>query len=381
MILFCISLVLLLAYSILMAYYYWSWNQIAEFNTDDLQDWQPVEKVSVIIPARNEEGHIGQCLDSILKQTYPSHLLEIIVIDDHSSDRSAAIVETYANRGVRLLSLSKKIAGEPGLVAYKKKAIELGIDQSTGELIITTDADCTVPPGWISTLAAYHASSRSIFIVAPVKINSYQSLLSFFQTLDFAVLQGITAASVSRNFHDMCNGANLAYEKKAFQEVDGFGGIDHIASGDDMLLMHKMRKRFSRGIGYLKSANAIVETEPAIGWKAFLHQRIRWASKARVYKDRKTIPVLALVYLLNLSLFLLLAGSLLYPHWLLYFGILVFYKILAEWWFTESVLRYFQLRKLLIWFPVFQPLHIIYTVIAGLLGLKGNYQWKGRGVR
>ena len=157
MILFCISLVLLLAYSILMAYYYWSWNQIAEFNTDDLQDWQPVEKVSVIIPARNEEGHIGQCLDSILKQTYPSHLLEIIVIDDHSSDRSAAIVETYANRGVRLLSLSKKIAGEPGLVAYKKKAIELGIDQSTGELIITTDADCTVPPGWLSTLAAYHA--------------------------------------------------------------------------------------------------------------------------------------------------------------------------------------------------------------------------------
>ena len=60
----------------------------------------------------------------------------------------------------------------------------------------------------------------------------------------------------------MCNGANLAYEKKAFYEVNGFTGIDNIASGDDMLLMHKIYKQYPERVLFLKSTDAIVQTKP-----------------------------------------------------------------------------------------------------------------------
>src|ERR1700741_4803978 len=110
--------------------------------------------------------------------------------------------------------------------------------------------------------------------------------------MDFLVLQGITGASVTKKIHSMCNGANLAYEKKIFYEVNGFAGIDHIASGDDMLLMHKIAKIYPGRIGYLKSTEAIVNTQPMATWPDFFNQRIRWASKATHYNDKRIFWVL-----------------------------------------------------------------------------------------
>lgn len=179
----------------------------------------------------------------------------------------------------------------------------------------------------------------------------------------------------------MCNGANLAYEKTAFNEVKGFKNIDHIASGDDMLLMQKISVKYPDGIAYLKAAAAIVETRHAHGMKAFFNQRIRWASKTGQYNDKRIVFVLALVYAINLCLFILLAGSIVQPGWLLFFAVAVFYKTLIEWSFVKEVLQYFSLPHLMRWFLLFQPLHITYTVIAGFFGSFGSYQWKGRKVR
>ncbi len=113
-------------------------------------------------------------------------------------------------------------------------------------------------------------------------------------------LQGITAASVNKGFHSMCNGANLAYKKSMFQQVKGFAGIDNIASGDDMLLMHKIYKQDAAGVKFLLSQQVIVQTEAMKDWKSFFNQRIRWASKADSYQDKRIFWVLALVYCLNL---------------------------------------------------------------------------------
>jgi cellulose synthase/poly-beta-1,6-N-acetylglucosamine synthase-like glycosyltransferase len=98
--------------------------------------------------------------------------------------------------------------------------------------------------------------------VAPVIIKSNSSAVQLFQSIDFMVLQGITGASVHRQMLSMCNGANLAYERKAFQSVNGFSGIDHLASGDDMLLMYKIWKQHAGRVQYLKSKDVIVTTEP-----------------------------------------------------------------------------------------------------------------------
>ena len=199
--------------------------------------------------------------------------------------------------------------------------------------------------------------------------------------MDFLTLQGITAASVGAGFHSMCNGANLCYSKEAFYKVNGFKDVDHIASGDDMLLMHKLYSMFSTQVHYCKSAESIVLTNPVETVAAFFRQRIRWASKADQYNDKRIFWVLLLVYLLNVFLLVLFIGGIFNSSlWILLAGSLLF-KTIVELIFLMPVASFFQKEKLLLWFPLAQPFHIIYTVIAGWLGKFGSYEWKGRKVK
>jgi cellulose synthase/poly-beta-1,6-N-acetylglucosamine synthase-like glycosyltransferase len=198
--------------------------------------------------------------------------------------------------------------------------------------------------------------------------------------MDFMVLQGITGASVYKKLHSMCNGANLAYERKVFYEVNGFAGIDNIASGDDMLLMHKIAKKYPNRIQYLKSPDTIVSTQPMTTWSSFFNQRIRWASKATHYDDKTIFWVLLLVYLFNLSfLVLLIAGFWDHSCWL-YFLIAWLLKTIVELPFFYSIANFFYKQWTVKLFIFFQPIHILYTIISGLLGQFGKYEWKGRRV-
>jgi cellulose synthase/poly-beta-1,6-N-acetylglucosamine synthase-like glycosyltransferase len=295
-------------YILLILYYWKSWVSISDFSPDSYRDqildFEPTTKISVIIPARNEEEFIERCLDSVCDQSYPKHLFEVLVVDDHSTDKTAAIINSYADKNVRLISLKDFIpAGE--INSYKKKAIEIAIQQSTGELIVTTDADCFAKQNWLQTIAAFYEQYSPAFIAAPVSIDCSNKFIEFFQGLDFMTLQGITGASVHKKIHSMCNGANLAYTRKAFEEVGGFAGIDNIASGDDMLLMHKIYKRYPDKVIFLKSKDVIVHTAPVNSIREFFNQRIRWASKADKYDDKRIFAVLLLVYLINIILLLL----------------------------------------------------------------------------
>ncbi|HET6996708.1 MAG TPA: glycosyltransferase [Chitinophagaceae bacterium] len=371
MVLLWIIIPIFLFYSVLIIRYWLIWRSIDEFiPPPDL----PAIRISVIIPARNEEKNINALLEALQNQTYPKELYEIIVVDDHSEDRTAEIVNQFSN--VKLLS-------SPGAVlnSHKKKAVETGINHASGQLIVATDADCLPPPGWLETIAAFKAKKQSVFVAAPVDINCSSSAVQLFQAMDFMVLQGITGAVVSKNKMSMCNGANLAYEKKVFEEVEGFAGIDHIASGDDMLLMHKIWKKYPGRVHYLKSDQAIVSTQPVESWKEFFSQRIRWASKARKYDDKRILPVLVLVYLFNLSFFVLaVAGFWNYRYWIAALALWIV-KTLVEFPFFISLAVFFNKQWSVKWFFFFQPLHIIYTVISGLFGQSGSYKWKGRKVR
>jgi len=368
MILLFITIALFILYSILIIYYWQNWKTIPCFN---LPDKLPETKISVIIPARNEAENIGQLLQALEQQTYPKELFEVIVVDDHSTDTTAVIARQFDH--VRLLQLK-----EDNINSYKKKAIETAMAAATGELIVTTDADCLPPKEWLQTIASFKEEKKSVFIVAPVVYSSDHTLLSIFQSLDFLTLQGITGVSAYKNIFSMCNGANLAYEKKVFDEVNGFSGIDHIASGDDMLLMHKIRKKYPQRVHYLKSKNAIVTTTPMKTWKSFFNQRIRWASKAKYYDDKRIIFLLLLVYLFNLSFVaLLVAGCWYHIYWFWLTGMWVV-KTIIEFPFVHSVAVYFGKQSMMKYFFIFQPLHIAYTVISGLFGQFGKYEWKGR---
>ena len=376
MILLIPTIILLLIYSILIYYYRLVWKKIPVFIKPD--EAIPKTNISVIIPARNEENNIAACLDSLAAQNYPRELREIIVVDDHSTDGTAGIVSRYRDSGIILLDLEKELADSLQSSGSKKAAISVAIKKSTGTLIITTDADCVFPVKWLSTLVSFYETYDPVFIAAPVKFSKEKKALHVFQSLDFLSLQGITSASVYDGFHTMCNGANLAYKKEAFDAVDGFAGIDQIASGDDMLLMHKIYTLNPKKVMYCLSPDAIVETKPAENMITFFYQRIRWASKALVYHDKRIFYVLMLVYLLNAFLLTFLIYSLITTHLLIASIILILVKTMVELAFLFPVARFYKKTALLFYFLPAQPFHILYTVIAGFLGQAGTYEWKGR---
>jgi cellulose synthase/poly-beta-1,6-N-acetylglucosamine synthase-like glycosyltransferase len=370
----------LLLYGILIAYYFYAWNNIPQFKSEQFSGWKAKTKVTVIVPARNEALMIAHCLTSLTQQTYPKELLEIIIVNDHSTDNTEAIVRSFPASNIALINLSEYTDGKC-LNSYKKKAIEVAIAAAGGDLIVTTDADCSASPDWIRCLAEYYLLSNAVLLAAPVKIKNTNSILSIFQSIDFLTLQGITGASVSAKFHSMCNGANLAYEKKVFYEVDGFKGIDNIASGDDMLLMHKIVTRYPDRFFFVKEKAAIVSTAAAPSWKDFLNQRIRWASKADKYNDKRIFGVLLLVYLLNAFILIFFFAAIWNIKWLLVFIGLIAAKTIFEFFFIKKVSIFFNQQHLMVYFPFLQPLHIIYTVVAGWLGKFGSYKWKGRKVK
>jgi poly-beta-1,6-N-acetyl-D-glucosamine synthase len=370
---------LLFIYAPLIYYYHRIWDQIpTTTDTDlDLKKSDKSVKVSVIIPARNEGLKIGHCLDALFNQSYPKSSTELIVVNDFSADDTATIAAGHPSKCV-LLNLSDYVSED--LNSYKKKAIETGIAYSSGELILCTDADCTMGKDWIKTMVSAYEKENLYFIAAPVKISGKRNWLSVFQTLDFISLQGITGAAVYNNLYPMCNGANLGYAREAYDAVDGFSDIDKIASGDDMLLMKKIQERFPNKAGYVKDERAIVSTEPMENISAFLNQRIRWASKISHYKHVSTFITLALVYLVNLFLTLLFISCLFYDHWRWLLMLLAF-KTISEYFFVVKVARFFRQQSLVNYFILCQPFHILYTVIAGGFGSFGKYEWKNRKVK
>jgi cellulose synthase/poly-beta-1,6-N-acetylglucosamine synthase-like glycosyltransferase len=264
--------------------------------------------------------------------------------------------------------------------AYKKKAIEIGIGMAKNEWIVTTDADCLAGANWLSTFNDYILEKDPVFVGAPVAFTNDGSVLQSFQCIDFMALQGITAAAVSAGLHAMCNGANLAYKKEVFFEVSGFKGIDNIASGDDMLLMNKIKEKYPNQMGYLFSQDAIMQTAPMQTLSQFINQRIRWASKGNKYKDVSVIVVLWVVLLLNISLALLPFMAIFYPSLFLFWLLLIVLKTWIEASFAIHIAAFFSIQ--LRWKDTLLQLpHILYTSLAGCLGMFGKYQWKGRLVK
>ena len=335
----------------------------------------------MLIPARNEEKNIAACLDSLSRQSYSKGLYEVIVIDDHSTDGTWDLLKNLYFPDMTTMNLQLADPAPGTIKAHKKFAIETGVGLATGELIVTTDADCEFHPDWLTTIATFYETTGAKFIAAPVRIGGEtgsSSFLSIFQTLDFITLQGITGAAVYKKFHSMCNGANLAYQRTAFLEVDGFRDIDDIPSGDDMFLMHKIYKKYPGQVFFLKSRQAIVSTRPETNWKGFVHQRVRWASKADRYDDKRIFRVLLLVYGINLLFLILLAAAFRNSWYLWVLLALLVAKTLVEIPFVGSVSRFFGQQRLMVYFPLLQPFHIFYTIVIGWLGKFGSYQWKER---
>lgn len=335
----------------------------------------PLPRVSVIVPARNEAANVAACLQGLRAQTYPAHLLEFILVDDHSEDATLAIAQAHAAEEPRLRIL--QLEGQTGW-AYKKAAVAAGIAHANGDILLTTDADCVAGPDWVASMVACFAPEVSM-VAGPVMLTGH-SIFAQFQALEFMGLIAVGAGAIGAGSPTMCNGANLAYRKAAFHAVGGFQGIDHIASGDDELLMHKLVAA-GHQVRFAKVKAAIVRTPAQPDWAGFKAQRIRWVSKSRHY-DRKSITTtLVLSYLAMAGLPLMAFTAIWWPVGWAFLGAALGLKIFGELAVLAQAASFFDNLRLLCWLPVEQAAHVAYVLWVGIAGNRKGYHWKGRSVQ
>ncbi|MFN4254355.1 MAG: glycosyltransferase [Saprospiraceae bacterium] len=381
------SVLLASAYGAIMRNYWHGWRSLPAWILP--KNYNPTTPVTVVIPARNEAENIGECLRSILAGTYSPGLLEIIVVDDHSEDATAQIVAQIAESQavkIRLLRLADFVAPDERLNSHKKKAIETALAHASGELIVTTDADCICPPDWLRLLVSvFERWSQVRMVAAPVLFHRERGLLERFQSLDFAGMMGITGAGIHLRFQRMGNGANLAYRKSAFEAVGGYAGVDGRASGDDVFLMQKIAARWPNGsVFFLKNAAATVLTEAKPTLREFVRQRIRWGSKNAASPERRVTLILAAVFFFCWNILLNAVLLVFFPRWELGMALAIqlIYKALADWRLLREMCVFFGRRDLLRWFWPSFFMHIVYIAGVGAASqFFQKYEWKGRRVR
>ncbi len=341
-------------------------------------------RISVIVVVRNEESNIGGLLETIAAQTYPKRQFEVLVVDDFSTDATAAIVNEFARKaGFTLRLLELKDCPEHSFPAggYKKKAIEWAVGQAVGELIVTTDGDCLVPENWLSVIAAFYEQTHAQMICGGVTFVPETSFFARWQTVEFASLIGSGAATLRLGVPTMCNAANLAFSKRAFLEVGGYRDTATTATGDDLFLMHKIHRRHPGKVQFLKNPQSVVHTLPQATPTDFYQQRKRWASKWSLYEDKRVSGLAVFVFLANVlsvsSLLAVVFGS--FPLAVFLAGMII--RWLAEGGFLVSVLYHLQKRRSVFWIPVVQWIYPFYVVFFGLAAQRKGYRWKGRDLR
>ncbi|MCU0371565.1 MAG: hypothetical protein MUC31_09130 [Bacteroidales bacterium] len=215
-----------------------------------------------------------------------------------------------------------------------------------------------------------------MMIFGPVSYLPGKGMMSRFQSLEFAALVASGAGAAGAGHPFMCNGACLAYRKSAFLEVKGFEGNEKYLSGDDVFLLHKMKKTFGRkSVVFARAEEAMAMTSPEAGLIAFIRQRMRWASKSRGYRD----PVAAFTAISVFSFNLLLAATFIAgifhpPFFLLFAGFLLF-KSVTDLPLVTGIARFTRAVHLLYWYLPFQVLYPFYTALAGIFSMFGRRKW------
>lgn len=343
-----------------------------------VKDTSPEIFISVIIPVRNEQENILHLLQDINRQDYSAHLFEVIVIDDGSEDETKNLVEESKKEVSFPLSVYPLLI-QPGFKgSHKKAAISQGVGLAKGRYILNTDGDCRVQAAWLSTLARFLEKNRPECVAGPVSYEAGGNALQQFQEIEFAALIGTGAASLQLGFPNMCNGANLAFKKEAFVEIKGYEGNEHIHSGDDEFLMHKIFAAFPEGVHFLKDYDFCVKTKAKDTVKELFYQRRRWAGKWKMYEDFRIKLFAAFIFLYNLLatvvLVLVLAGQ--YP--LLIFIAQIAFKYGLEFIFLHSITTFLKKPLTLGRFVAVQLVYPFYIVVIGVAANFGYYEWKGR---
>ena len=358
--------VIILIYSIMMFVFWNAWRSIVVYPTE----LTVFPKVSVVVIARNEEDHMAALLGSLSIQTYPHW--ELIIVDDHSTDATYAIASQFE------LSPEKTVLKLPDIFSGKKAGLTYAIGKAKGDFILCTDADCTFDKDWIMSMMACQHKTNARFVFGAVDIQPNKSIFSRIQRMEFWGLIGSGASSLAIGIPSMCNGANLLFERKAFNSVGGYADIQRTATGDDVLLMMKLRERFPDSVVFCKSAKAIVSTQPQLKVIDFVNQRRRWASKFNVYKTWGVKAIALLVFFTYVSILAALPLLVWSKSNLLLFLITIVVKLISDYLFLHELQKFYQTRFDFTAYILLQFIMPLYVTFFGILGRRKTFRWKER---
>ncbi len=361
-------------YSIAIGLLIYGFSKVRSFESNGLL---PKTKFTIIVPFRDEAENMPKLLNSFSKLNYPSDLFEVILVDD-ASDFRFQILDACGS------GLAKHFRFNISIIdniresnSPKKDAISTAIQFVKTDWIITTDADCTVKENWLLTLDNYIQNHEVLMISGAVTYYCENLFLHHFQQLDLASLQGATIGSFGLGKGFMCNGANFAYTKSLFEELDGFDGNDKIASGDDVFLLQKAIAQFPEKVHYVKSDATIVTTKPMNDWKSLFYQRVRWASKTSSYQSKFGIGLGLVVFGGNLCCMI---GMM---YWILdLIPLQNIISLLILKFTIDAILIYkanhFLTRKRMCYLIFGSLLYPFFSTSVALYSLFGKYEWKGR---
>jgi len=375
---------MVLYFSIIFFIYYlfvllliFGWSRIRR-NPVDRTRQEASKFVSVVIAVRNEADNLPKLLSSLEAQTYQKSDFEVIIVNDVSEDETAECVMDYLHKSLLNLRTVSMSPENSRFLFGKKAALSRGIEEAKGDIILVTDGDCWMGEDWIRSMANQLVLDEKRFISGPVVIEPGKSLLSRLQSLEFTSLLGSAASLININYPLMCNGANLAFKKMAFEEVNGYKGFGHYASGDDVFLMQKIHRQNPGSISFNRSQKALVYTGAQKSVTSLISQRRRWASKWHDYLLPLSwiIPVFLFVFygsMLGLCIFLVFDLE----SWPLVGGIVVI-KMALDWFLLKKVSNFCKLQLGTADFLMAEFLYPIYAVSIGLLVHFGKWTWKGR---
>ncbi|RPH34004.1 MAG: glycosyltransferase [Bacteroidales bacterium] len=330
-------------------------------------------KLSIIVAFKDEEANLPVLLSALANQTLSSDYFEVILVDDHSSDKSLSVANSFIAKFQNL-----KVIESPVDSIGKKAALTNGISLASNPLIVFTDADCIPTKFWLESISNI-AANGSAFIIGAVTMSPINSFASKLQSLEYSSLMASEAGSCGIGHPILASSANLAFRNDLLK-VDAESLKSAISSGDDMFLLHRAKRLKDCRIEFMNDNRSIVQTstEPTIS-KA-LKQRKRWATKSIYYNDFDTIFVGFVVLIFNLILVMLLFAIFIDITYLFYFLILLAIKSFVDYQLINRYLKFTAQDKLLrIFLPlqIVYPFYVVYSFFAGII-VKGN--WKGRAI-
>jgi cellulose synthase/poly-beta-1,6-N-acetylglucosamine synthase-like glycosyltransferase len=329
-------------------------------------------RISVVVAARNEEENLSRCLNALFSQTYPADRTEVVVVDDRSTDKTAAILEEHRRRYSNL----EWITISPGVqqASPKKFALEKAISKASGQLIFATDADCTPPPEWLAETVPLFAGDVGM-VVGPAPFEEKPDPWNRIMALDNLANALVSAGTVGWNIGVTCTGRNLAYRKEAFEDVRGFSEIEHSLSGDDDLLMQQLAKRTAWKMTYSLNPKVAVPSPAASDPFKFIRQRRRHVSAAKHY-SRPLQAAYLLFNLCNIYLFSFCILALFLGQYSMTAAVLLVLKLCLDFLALALMARKLGQKKLLAWIPLWELFFLINQTCISPLGLVGKIIWK-----